>query len=128
VCYLLGLSGIDPIKYNLFSGRFLNEARRKEDVPDIDIDFAREAREAMFEHVFSTYGTERAALVANVIQYKSPMAIRDVGKAMCRRRSSTSSRSACAAASTARSKKRCGRCPSCAALSTHRCGASSRDW
>jgi error-prone DNA polymerase len=82
VCYLLGLSGIDPIKYNLFSGRFLNEARRKEDVPDIDIDFAREAREAMFAHVFETYGTERAAMVANVIQYKYPMAVRDVGKAM----------------------------------------------
>ncbi len=82
VCYLLGLSGIDPIKYNLFSGRFLNEARRKEDIPDIDIDFAREAREAMFEHVFATYGTERAAMVANVIEYKYPMAIRDVGKAM----------------------------------------------
>jgi len=82
ICYLLGLSGIDPIKYNLFAGRFLNEARRKEDVPDIDIDFAREARERMFEHVFVTYGTEHAALVANVITYRYPMAIRDVGKAL----------------------------------------------
>lgn len=82
VCYLLGLSGIDPIKYNLFAGRFLNEARRKEDVPDIDIDFAREAREEMFKHVFDTYGTERAAMVANVIQYRYPMAVREVGKAM----------------------------------------------
>jgi len=82
VCYLLGLSGIDPIKYDLFSGRFLNEARRKTDVPDIDIDFAREAREAMFQHVFETYGPERAALVANVIEYRYPMAIRDVGKAL----------------------------------------------
>ncbi len=82
VCYLLGLSGIDPIKYQLFAGRFLNEARQKEDVPDIDIDFAREAREKMFEHVFATYGTEHAALVANVIQYRYPMAIRDVGKAL----------------------------------------------
>jgi error-prone DNA polymerase len=82
VCYLLGLSGIDPLKYNLFVGRFLNEARRKEDVPDIDLDFARDARERMFEHVFATYGTERAALVANVISYRYPMAIRDVGKAL----------------------------------------------
>ncbi|MCI0890300.1 MAG: DNA polymerase III subunit alpha, partial [Chloroflexi bacterium] len=82
VCYLLGLSGIDPIKYDLFVGRFLNEARQKEDVPDIDLDFAREARERMFEHVFETYGTEHAALVANVIQYRYPMAIRDVGKAL----------------------------------------------
>ncbi len=82
VCYLLGLSGIDPVKYNLFAGRFLNEARRKEDVPDIDIDFAREAREAMLKHVFDTYGTERSAMVANVIQYRYPMAIREVGKAI----------------------------------------------
>ena len=82
VCYLLDLSGIDPIKYNLFSGRFLNEARRKEDVPDIDIDFAREARERMFAHVFENYGTEYAAMVANVITYRYPMAIRDVGKAL----------------------------------------------
>ncbi|MEX1255264.1 MAG: DNA polymerase III subunit alpha, partial [Dehalococcoidia bacterium] len=82
VCYLLGLSGIDPIKYDLFVGRFLNESRQKEDMPDIDIDFAREAREKMFEHVFATYGTEYAAMVANVIQYRYPMAIRDVGKAL----------------------------------------------
>lgn len=82
VCYLLGLSGIDPLTYNLFAGRFLNEARQKEDVPDIDIDFAREAREKMFEHIFETYGTEHAAMVANVIQYRYPMAIRDVGKAL----------------------------------------------
>ncbi|MBI5289570.1 MAG: DNA polymerase III subunit alpha, partial [Chloroflexi bacterium] len=82
VCYLLDLSGIDPIKYNLFSGRFLNEARRKEDVPDIDIDFAREAREAMFAHVFSSYGLDHAAIVANIIEYRYPMAIRDVGKAL----------------------------------------------
>jgi error-prone DNA polymerase len=82
VCYLLGLSGIDPIKYNLFAGRFLNEARRKEDVPDIDIDFARDARAAMFQHVFDTYGTERSAMVANVIQYRYPMAVREAGKAM----------------------------------------------
>jgi len=82
VCYLLGLSGIDPIKYQLFAGRFLNEARQKEDMPDIDIDFAREAREKMFEHVFETYGTDHAALVANVIQYRYPMAIRDIGKAL----------------------------------------------
>jgi error-prone DNA polymerase len=82
VCYLLGLSGIDPLKYKLFVGRFLNESRQKEDVPDIDIDFSREAREKMFEYIFETYGAEHAALVANVIQYRYPMAIRDVGKAL----------------------------------------------
>ena len=51
-------------------------------MPDIDLDFAREAREKMFEHVFATYGTEHAAHGRNVIQYRYPMAIRDVGKAL----------------------------------------------
>lgn len=82
VCYLLGLSGIDPLKYDLFSGRFLNEAREREDPPDIDLDFARDARDAMFRLIFERYGPERAALVANHITYRYPQAVRDVGKAL----------------------------------------------
>ncbi len=82
VCYLLGLSGIDPLKYDLFAGRFLNEAREREDPPDIDLDFARDAREEMFRLIFERYGPERAALVANQITYRYPQAVRDVGKAL----------------------------------------------
>jgi len=82
VCFLLGLSGIDPIKYDLAVERFLNEARLDSDVPDIDLDFGREARAEMFRHIFETYTTERAAMVCNYIEYRYPSAVRDVGKAL----------------------------------------------
>ncbi|HXH23122.1 MAG TPA: error-prone DNA polymerase [Dehalococcoidia bacterium] len=82
VCFLLGLSGIDPIKYNLAVERFLTEERLDSDVPDIDLDFGREARAEMFRHVFEEYGTERAAMVCNFIEYRYPSAIRDAGKAL----------------------------------------------
>jgi len=82
VCYLLDLSGIDPIKYNLFVGRFLNEARLENDVPDIDLDFGRDARDQMFRTIFEKYGTAHAAQVCNFVQYREPSAIRDVGKAL----------------------------------------------
>jgi error-prone DNA polymerase len=82
VCYLLGLSGIDPVRYNLFAGRFLNEARLKEDVPDIDIDFGRDARDTMFRTIFEKYTTAHAAQVCNFIQYRYASAVRDVGKAL----------------------------------------------
>ena len=82
VCFLLGLSGIDPIKYNLAVERFLNEDRPEKDVPDIDIDFGRAARAEMFEHVFETYTPERAAMVCTFIEYRYPSAVRDVGKAL----------------------------------------------
>src|SRR3989304_428254 len=54
VCFLLGLSGIDPIRYNLAVERFLNEDRPEKDVPDIDIDFGRRARARGFGHAFET--------------------------------------------------------------------------
>ena len=82
VCFLLGLSGIDPIKYNLAVERFLSDARPESDVPDIDLDFGREARAAMFRHVFDEYTTERAAMVCTFIEYRYASAIRDVGKAL----------------------------------------------
>jgi error-prone DNA polymerase len=81
VCYLLGLSGIDPIKYNLYIGRFLNEARLEENVPDIDLDLGRHARDEMFRLIFARYTTAHAAQVCAVIEYRYPSAIRDIGKA-----------------------------------------------
>jgi error-prone DNA polymerase len=82
VCYLLGLSGIDPVRYDLFVGRFLNEARLEEDVPDIDLDFGRDARDQMFRSIFEKYTTAHAAQVCNFIEYRHASAIRDVGKAL----------------------------------------------
>ncbi len=82
VCFLLGLSGIDPIVYDLAVERFLSEDRPESDVPDVDLDFGRDARDRMFKHVFETYTTERAAMVCNFIEYRWASAIRDVGKAL----------------------------------------------
>ena len=82
VCYLLGLSGIDPIKYDLAVERFLSEDRPLSDVPDVDLDFGREARDRMFRHVFETYTTEHTAMVCTFIEYRWASAIRDVGKAL----------------------------------------------
>ncbi|HEX5367853.1 MAG TPA: DNA polymerase III subunit alpha, partial [Dehalococcoidia bacterium] len=82
VCFLLGLSGIDPVKYDLAVERFLSADRPLTDVPDVDLDFGRDARDRMFRHVFETYTTEHAAMVCNFIEYRYASAIRDVGKAL----------------------------------------------
>jgi len=82
VCFLLGLSGIDPIKYDLAVERFLSEDRPLSDVPDVDLDFGREARDKMFRHVFEQYTTEYAAMVCTFIEYRYASAIRDAGKAL----------------------------------------------
>jgi error-prone DNA polymerase len=78
VCYLIGLSPIDPIRHNLYLGRFLNEDLAS--VPDIDIDFPREIREKMIERVYEVYGADHAALVCAFSTYRLRSAVRDVGK------------------------------------------------
>lgn len=80
VCYLIGLSHIDPIKTDLFLGRFLNEELAS--VPDIDLDFPRDIREKLLERVYRDFGEERAALVCSFATYRVRSAIRDVGKAL----------------------------------------------
>ena len=82
VCFLLGLSGIDPIKYDLAVERFLSEDRPLSDVPDVDLDFGRVARDRMFRHVFETYTTDHAAMVCTFIEYRYASAVRDAGKAL----------------------------------------------
>jgi len=82
VCFLLGLSGIDPIKYDLAVERFLSADRPLSDVPDVDLDFGRDARDRMFRHVFDKYTTEYAAMVCTFIEYRYASAIRDAGKAL----------------------------------------------
>jgi len=80
ICYLIGLSHIDPLRNNLFLGRFLNEEMHS--LPDIDLDFPRDIREALIERVHSKWGKDRAALVAIFPTYRVRSAIRDVGKAL----------------------------------------------
>src|SRR5207237_9859884 len=80
VCYLTGLSHVDPVEADLSLGRFLNDELVS--VPDIDLDFPRDIREKLSVAVTERYGRERAALVASFPTYRSRGAIRDVGKAL----------------------------------------------
>jgi error-prone DNA polymerase len=80
VCYLLGLSHIDPIANKLFLGRFLNESLAS--VPDIDLDFPREIREELIRRVYTRYGVEHAGLVCSFPTYRLRSAVREIGKAL----------------------------------------------
>ncbi len=80
VCYLLGLSHIDPIANKLFLGRFLNETLAS--VPDIDLDFPREIREELIRRVYTRYGSDHAGLVCTFPTYRLRSAVREIGKAL----------------------------------------------
>ena len=80
VCYLTGLSHVDPVEADLSLGRFLNDELSS--VPDIDLDFPRDIREQLIVRVTEKYGREHAALVATFATYRSRGAIRDLGKAL----------------------------------------------
>ena len=78
VCYLLGVTAIDPNKFEVLFERFLSAERREP--PDIDVDFEHERREEVIQHIYRRYTRRRAALTATVISYRSRSAIREVGK------------------------------------------------
>ncbi|MGH7530292.1 MAG: DNA polymerase III subunit alpha, partial [Gemmatimonadales bacterium] len=80
VCYLLGLSHIDPIANHLSIGRFLNETLAS--VPDIDLDFPREIREELIRRVYTRYGAEHVGLVCSFPTYRLRSAVREIGKAL----------------------------------------------
>ena len=80
VCYLLGITSIDPVRSGLLFERFIS-AERKEP-PDIDVDFEHERREEVIQWIFERYGRDRAALCATVIRYRARGAVREVGKVM----------------------------------------------
>ncbi|MCC6314028.1 MAG: DNA polymerase III subunit alpha, partial [Thermomicrobiales bacterium] len=80
VCYLIGLSHIDPLAHDLMPGRFLNEEMSS--IPDIDLDFPREIRARLIERVYARYGPDHAALVCAFPTYRLRSAVRDVGKAL----------------------------------------------
>ena len=80
VCFLTGLSHVDPVSAGLALGRFLN--RELVAVPDIDLDFPRDIREKLIVAVIERYGAEHTALVASFSTYRSRGAIRDIGKAL----------------------------------------------
>ena len=80
VCFILGITAVDPILYKLPFERFISMMREEE--PDIDIDFDASRREEVIQHVYERYGRRNAAQVANVITYRPKSAVRDAAKAL----------------------------------------------
>jgi error-prone DNA polymerase len=80
VCFVLGITAIDPVHSNLLFERFISAERREP--PDIDVDFEHERREEVIQWIYETYGRDRAALCATVIRYRARGAVREVGKVM----------------------------------------------
>jgi error-prone DNA polymerase len=80
VCFVLGITAIDPVQSNLLFERFISNARQEP--PDIDVDFEHERREEVIQWIYQTYGRDRAALCATVARYRSRGAVREVGKAL----------------------------------------------
>jgi error-prone DNA polymerase len=80
VCYVLGITAVDPATSDLLFERFISEERREP--PDIDVDFEHERREEVIQHIYQKYGRDRAGIAATVIHYRPRSAIREVGKAM----------------------------------------------
>src|SRR5579859_4646533 len=80
VCYVLGVTSVDPTKVDLLFERFISKERLEP--PDIDVDFEHSRREEVMQYVYRRYGRHRAAIIATVIHYRPRSAIRDVGKAL----------------------------------------------
>ena len=80
VCYCLGITAVDPQSIGLLFERFISKERAEP--PDIDLDIEHDRREEVIQHVYQKYGREHAAMVANVVRYRSRSALRDVGKAL----------------------------------------------
>src|ERR1700719_4043818 len=80
VCYVLGITSVDPTKVDLLFERFISKERLEP--PDIDVDFKHSRREEVMQYVYRRYGRHRAAIIATVIHYRPRSAIRDVGKAL----------------------------------------------
>jgi error-prone DNA polymerase len=80
LCYVLGITSIDPVRMGLLFERFLSAERGEP--PDIDVDFEHERREEVIQYVYERYGRDRAGMVCEVISYRARSALRDVGKAL----------------------------------------------
>ncbi|PWS37654.1 error-prone DNA polymerase [Falsiroseomonas bella] len=80
VCYVLGITAVAPDKHDMLFERFISAAR--DEPPDIDVDFEHERREEVIQHIYRSYGRDRAAITATLIRYRERSAIREVGKAM----------------------------------------------
>lgn len=81
VCFCLGITAMDPMDSAPLLERFISKDRRNEP-PDIDVDFEHQRREEVIQYIYEKYGRDRAAIAAVVISYRTRSAIRDVGKAL----------------------------------------------
>ncbi len=79
VCYLLGITAIDPVRMELLFERFLSVERGEP--PDIDVDFEHDRREEVIQYIYSKYGRDRAAMVSAVVTYRERSSLREVAKA-----------------------------------------------
>jgi error-prone DNA polymerase len=80
VCFVLGITSVDPKNFELLFERFMSKERG--DPPDIDVDFENERREEVIQYIYNRYGRDRSAMVANVITFRRKGAFREVGKAL----------------------------------------------
>lgn len=80
ICFVLGITSIDPVLHELLFERFISENRSEP--PDIDIDFEHERREDVIQWIYATYGHDHAALTAVVSRYRARGSVREVGKAL----------------------------------------------
>ncbi|HEY2396805.1 MAG TPA: error-prone DNA polymerase [Rudaea sp.] len=80
VCFVLGVTEVDPLRMNMLMERFISKERNEP--PDIDIDFEHERREEVIQYIYRRYGRERAALAATVISYRGKSAVSDVARAL----------------------------------------------
>jgi error-prone DNA polymerase len=80
VCFILGITAVNPAEHSLLFSRFISEERKEP--PDIDVDFEHERREEVMQYVYARYGRHRAGIVSTVIHYRPRSAVREVGKAL----------------------------------------------
>ncbi|MSQ20439.1 MAG: error-prone DNA polymerase [Betaproteobacteria bacterium] len=80
VCYVLGITEVDPSRMSMLFERFMS--RERNEPPDIDVDFEHQRREEVIQYLYNKYGRDRAALTATVITYRAKSAVRDIGKAL----------------------------------------------
>ena len=81
VSYCLGITDVDPLRYNLFFERFMNPERSTP--PDIDLDFSWRRRDEVLEYVYRKYGAERVAMICSYVTFSARLAVREIAKVLC---------------------------------------------
>jgi len=82
VCYLLGITGVDPLRYNLYFERFLNDKRQ--DPPDIDLDFPTNRRDEVVSWIYRRFGSDRVAMLSTTVRFRARSALRETARVMGR--------------------------------------------